>query len=83
MPFDDVLVVATEKPEQLIALEEALTKLAEEFPRQAKVVELRYFGGHKETEVADMMSISVKTVKRDWRFARTWLNREIRREIRR
>src|SRR5262245_43368779 len=57
----------------LVALDEALDKLALFAPDKAKVVELRYFGGLSIEETAEFMSVSLSTVKRDWRFARAWL----------
>ena len=53
---------------------EAFAKLA---PRQAKVVELRYFGGLSEEETAEVLNISTRTVRRDWDFAKSWLMREL------
>jgi RNA polymerase sigma factor (TIGR02999 family) len=61
----------------LIALNDALNSLARFDPRQARIVELRYFGGLTIEEVAQVMSISPATVKREWQLARTWLHREI------
>jgi RNA polymerase sigma factor (TIGR02999 family) len=66
----------------LVALDEALMRLAGEYPRQAQVVELLFFGGLSAQETADVMSasgveISLRTVERDWRFARAWLHQEM------
>jgi len=61
----------------LLALDVALRKLESDHPRESQVVELRYFGGLTHEEVAEQLGVSVITVKRDWRFARTWLMREI------
>jgi RNA polymerase sigma-70 factor, ECF subfamily len=61
----------------LIALDEALNRLAAIDPRQAAIVELRYIGGLSIEETADALKISPKTVKRDWTVARAWLHREI------
>jgi len=58
---------------RLLALNEALTRLEALDPRAAKVVELRYFGGMTEAEAADVIGISVATLKRDWDFGKTWL----------
>ena len=58
---------------RLFALNEALTRLEELDPRAVKVVELRYFAGLTEAEAADVLGISVATLKRDWDFAKTWL----------
>ena len=59
--------------ERLVALDEALVRLEELDPRAAKVVELRYFGGLTEADAAEVLDISIATVKRDWDFAKTWL----------
>ena len=61
----------------LVALDAALEKLATLDARQAKVVELRYFGGLSVEEAADVLEISPATVKRDWTLARAWLKREL------
>lgn len=61
----------------LVALDEALERLAALDPRQAKVVELRYFGGLSVEEAADVLDISPATIKRDWTLARAWLKREL------
>jgi RNA polymerase sigma factor (TIGR02999 family) len=76
--FEDVLAIAAEKPAQLVSVDEALDRLAAEYPRQARVVELRFFGGYTEDDVAEILAVSPETVKRDWRFARSWLGREVR-----
>ena len=76
--FEDALAVATDRPHELVAVDQAVEQMAKEYPRQARVVELRFFGGYTEDEIAGILSVSPETVKRDWRFARTWLNREIR-----
>jgi len=76
--FRDVLATATEQPADLAAIDEALERLASEYSRQAKVVELRFFGGYAEDEIAGILGISVETVKRDWKFAKTWLSRDLR-----
>ena len=59
--------------ERLLALDEALTRLEDLDPRAAKVVELRFFGGLTESDAAEVIGISVATLKRDWDFAKTWL----------
>ena len=61
------------RSEDLLALDEALAKLEKADPRAARVVELRFFGGLSEEEVAEALGVSVITVKRDWRAARAWL----------
>jgi|SRR5215471_8289291 len=62
---------------QLIVLDEVLTRLQESDPRQGRIVELRFFGGLTEEEISEVIGISVRTVKRDWRVARAWLYREM------
>ncbi|MBV9507333.1 MAG: sigma-70 family RNA polymerase sigma factor [Acidobacteriia bacterium] len=62
----------------ILALDEALTLFSEVAPRQAKVVELRYFGGLTEEEIVAVLKISPRTVRRDWDIAKAWLWRELR-----
>jgi RNA polymerase sigma factor (sigma-70 family) len=59
----------------VLAVDEALEKLAERHPRQAHVVELRYYTGLTTEEIAEVLGVSVATVKRDWEDARQWLER--------
>lgn len=63
--------------DDLMALDEALTQLASVDPRAAQVVEFRFFGGLKEKESAQLLDVSVATVKRDWDFAKAWLSRRL------
>ena len=65
-------------PEQLLDLDEALTRLEELSPRQRQVVELRFFGGLKHEETAAVLGVSEPTVRREWRLAQAWLHRELR-----
>lgn len=65
---------------ELIALDEALSALAAVDPRQARVIELRFFGGLTIEEAAEVLAVSPATVKLDWSLARAWLVRELRRE---
>lgn len=62
---------------QIVLIDQALSRLQEHDPRQAAIVELRFFGGLTEDEISQVMGISVRTVKRDWKFARAWLHREM------
>ena len=75
--LDDALVVGTDRRDDLVALDEALERLGAVYPRQAQVVELRYFGGLTLEETAAALDISTDTVKRDWLFAKLWLLREL------
>jgi RNA polymerase sigma factor (TIGR02999 family) len=76
--LDEALVMAAEQPAELVALHDALEQFAQEHPRQAQVVELRFFGGRTEEEIADSLRVSIETVKRDWKFAKASLNLALR-----
>jgi RNA polymerase sigma factor (TIGR02999 family) len=69
----------TDKAATLCALDDALNNLAHLDPRRATVVELRYFGGLSVEQTAQVLNVSPQTVMRDWRLARAWLTRELRR----
>jgi RNA polymerase sigma factor (TIGR02999 family) len=71
--FQDVADVQHSQPIDLLAIDQALTHLAAADPRASRVVELRFFGGLMETETAEVLGISIATVKRDWLFAKAWL----------
>ena len=75
--FDEALVAGPETSLNVIALDRALEGLALLEPRQAKVVELRFFGGLSVEETADVLHLSTDTIKRDWRLAKAWLAREL------
>jgi RNA polymerase sigma factor (TIGR02999 family) len=75
--FEEAAVLVAEPDQSMIALDEALAAFSEIAERQAKVVELRYFGGLTEEEIAHALDISPRTVRRDWEFARVWLAREL------
>ncbi len=75
--FDETAVVSPQPDRSMVALDDALAAFAQIAPRQAKVVELRYFGGLNEEEIVEVLKISPRTVRRDWEFARVWLAREI------
>jgi DNA-directed RNA polymerase specialized sigma24 family protein len=64
----------------MLALDEALSKLENADPRAARVVELRFFGGLQEDEIAALLDVSLITVKRDWKVARAWLMARLQRE---
>ncbi len=64
-------------PSDIVALDDALTKLAKTSERRARVVELRYFAGLEHEEVARVLSVSLSTVKQDWHLAKAWLLREM------
>ena len=74
---DQAIMLTDEMSEELLMLDEALTKLSKIDDRKAKIVTYRYFGGLTNEEVADMFEISPATADREWRFARSWLKLEI------
>jgi RNA polymerase sigma-70 factor, ECF subfamily len=75
--FDDVIVYSDERPYEVLAIDEALSRLQAWDPRQAKIVELRFFGGFSVEETAQALGVSARTVKRDWTMARAWLSNEL------
>ena len=75
--LDEGLVVSPERGADLLALHEALERLGALNARQSQVVELRYFGGLNEEEVAAVLKVSARTVRHDWSLARAWLYREL------
>jgi len=77
VPIDDVILAASERPDELLALDEALARLAQLNPRQARIVECRFFAGMDVEQTAEVVAASPATVKRDWTAARAWLNREL------
>ena len=77
--FDEAAAARAEKPTDLVALDEALARLAEDHPRRSQVVELRYFGGLTNEEIAEVLKVSPATVERDWRYARAWLHQKLAR----
>jgi RNA polymerase sigma factor (TIGR02999 family) len=75
--LDETAIVSPRPDRSIVALDDALAAFATIAPRQAKVVELRYFGGLQEEEIVAVLQISARTVRRDWDFARAWLAREL------
>jgi len=71
--LDSIWVGAEGRSEDLLALDESLRELEQVDSRVARVVEMRYFGGHTDREIAEALGISVITVRRDWEDARSWL----------
>lgn len=76
-PLDDAVAMALSRGDDLLALDEALHRLASVNDRYARVVECRFFGGMSVEETAEALGTSPATVKRDWTLARAWLNREL------
>jgi RNA polymerase sigma factor (sigma-70 family) len=71
---------ASPRIDQLLILDQALNRLAEWDRHQARLVEMLYFGGLTEQEAAEVLGVSVRTVKRDWSAARAWLQAQLRGE---
>jgi|SRR5688572_5167472 len=77
IPLDDGVAIAPEQDIDLVALDEAMERLAAMDPRKSRLVELRFFGGMTNEETAEVLGIAPATVKRDWSFAKAWLLREL------
>lgn len=75
--LDEGCVFQPEKSREVLALDEALTRLAELDPRKSQIVELRFFGGLNEVETALVLGVSERTVRNDWKLAKAWLYSEI------
>ena len=73
----DTIAISDDRLEEILSIDEALSRLEQWDPRQCRVVELRFFGGLSEDEVADVLGIASRTVKRDWKLARAWLHGEL------
>ena len=73
-PYDDELYMLTrDRVGEILALDEALDRLAREDELQSKIVEMRYFGGYTQQEIAELLGISLKKVRREWYLAKAWL----------
>lgn len=75
--LEETLIISSQNTDHIIKLNEAMLQLANLDARKSRVVELKYFGGLTNEEIAEVLKISPETVKRDWRFSRTWLLREL------
>jgi RNA polymerase sigma-70 factor (ECF subfamily) len=75
--LDEVALVAAAQSKEVIELNEALERLGKLDARKAHVVELKYFGGLNQDEIASVLTISAETVRREWRFAKAWLLNEL------
>ena len=76
--LDETAQLSPGADRSILALDDALQEFSQVAPRQAKVVELRYFGGLTEQEIVAVLNISPRTVRRDWDFARAWLLRQMK-----
>ena len=79
VPLQDSIVFSREKTGELLALDQALGRLALQDERQSRIVEMKFFGGLTVEEIAELLEISPRTVKREWTMARAWLHQEISR----
>lgn len=79
--LEEGLAYAPEKDEVVLSLDEALEKLGEVHERQAKVVELKFFGGMKMQEIAEELGVSIKTIEIDWKVAKAWLKKFMQSDI--
>ncbi len=79
IPMDDTLACYEESAIDVIALDEALERLQAVDPRLTELINLRFFGGLSEEETAELLGLSVRTVRREWHLARAWLRQELSR----
>lgn len=79
--FIEENVAREARPEELLALDEALIRLYKMNDRQGKVVEYWFFGGLTHEEIAEVLNVSLPTVRRDWRLARAWLSKELKQNL--
>lgn len=75
--LDEAALVSAAQSREIVELNEALERLGEIDSRKAQIVELKYFGGLKEDEIAEALKVSSVTVRREWRFAKAWLHNEL------
>lgn len=80
LSIDDVQVPLEERAASFVALDEALERLAQFDERKCKIVEMRFFGGLSDEEIAEVLGVSTRTVLRDWKTVRLWLYRELSQE---
>ena len=76
--LDEAFVFSEKQADELLAVDDSLNRLAEIDPRQARVVELRFFGGLSVEEAAEVLGVSPKTIKRDWSVAKAWLYADLK-----
>ena len=78
LTLDEIVDFTNGADINLVALDEALNKLAEFDPKQAKIIELKFFGGLTNEEIAEVTGVSDSTVKREWRIAKAWLHEQLK-----
>ncbi len=79
LPLDDAIEISAAQSADALEVDDVLKKLAELSPRQAQVVEMRFFGGLSEEEIAAALGVHVRTIRRDWLMARAWLHEQLKR----
>lgn len=77
VPLNEAVAVFRDRRTDIVALDDALSALADIDPRKGRVVEMRFFGGLSVKETAEVLNVSAETVLRDWRLAKVWLLREL------
>lgn len=77
VPLDESRVASQAREEDILALEESLARLEGRDARQARIVELRFFGGYSAEEISEVLEVSPSTIHREWRIARAWLRRDL------
>jgi RNA polymerase sigma factor (TIGR02999 family) len=77
LPLGESIALSDEQSDDVVAVDQALSRLAKFDPRQSRIVELRFFGGLTEAETAEVLGISTRTIKRDWAVAKAWLYGEL------
>jgi RNA polymerase sigma-70 factor, ECF subfamily len=75
--IDETREIAQDRPPDIVILDDALERFATNYPRESKVVELKFFGGLEAKDIAQTLNVSTKTVLRDWAFAKLWLSRDL------
>lgn len=75
--LDETRELSDDRQPDILAVDEALESFATTYPRESKVVELKFFGGLEMKEIAELLDVSPKTITRDWNFAKLWLHREL------
>jgi RNA polymerase sigma factor (TIGR02999 family) len=75
--LDERMIVSDERAAEVVALDDALNRLAEVDPRKSQIVELRFFGGFSIEETAEILAVSPGTVMRDWTLAKAWLRNAV------
>jgi RNA polymerase sigma factor (sigma-70 family) len=73
LSLDDSAILTKERVVDLVTIDEALSKLAEFDPQKSRIVEMKFFGGLTDNEVAECLNVSSRTVEREWRKAKAWL----------